>query len=83
MLSILFLPGLLLYCHGMVTFQVAKTANGGPRGWVVERVEEGAPPVVVGLLYASAAEALKDANRLNAEYARHRERAIVPLRPPV
>lgn len=76
----LLLFGPLLYCHAMVTFRVAKAADGGPQGWVVERVEKGAPPIVVGLLYASAAEALKDANRLNAEHARRDARPAAAAR---
>jgi hypothetical protein len=65
----------------MVTFRVAKAAEGGPQGWVVERLEKGSAPVVVGLLYASAAEALEDANRLNAEFSRREKRSDTPLRP--
>ena len=66
----------------MVTFRVAKAAEGGPQGWVVERLEIGSSPVVVGLLYASAAEALQDANRLNAEFSRRDKQSDTPLRPP-
>jgi hypothetical protein len=65
----------------MVAFRVAKTAEGGPKGWVVERINEGEPPAVVGLLYASAADALKDANRLNSEFSRRGKRQDSSLRP--
>ena len=57
----------------MVTYRVAKAAEGGPKGWVVERVEKGTAPVVVGVLYKSATAALEDANRLNAEHAAKRD----------